>query len=273
MSAPPGWYSDPGGNPQWRWWDGVQWTGHVAPAVRGPARPDPAALVAGERQIARWARMALPAQALIQPTAMLLMWRFFDSFFGFAAAMEASPGEVPGYPFGFGRVVQIQLGMQLVNLVSLACLVVLAVWFFRAAQAAANLGLPARRSPGLATASWFIPGVNLWWPCESTRDLLPPGHDTRRRITWLWVVGMAAGLLTMLGLFAVMFDAILGMAASSGEAGLPRGAGIPVGFQALTIVGSLTTAGVLVAARGVVADVLAEHEVLLRSQGAPQDRA
>lgn len=29
----PGWYSDPHDASQLRWWDGTQWTGHVAPAV------------------------------------------------------------------------------------------------------------------------------------------------------------------------------------------------------------------------------------------------
>jgi len=38
-SAPAGWYSDPHGLPQQRWWTGDQWTHAVAPAPHLPARP------------------------------------------------------------------------------------------------------------------------------------------------------------------------------------------------------------------------------------------
>lgn len=35
----PGWYPDPQGTPQARWWDGVRWTEHVGPAPVHPAYP------------------------------------------------------------------------------------------------------------------------------------------------------------------------------------------------------------------------------------------
>jgi hypothetical protein len=38
MSTPAGWYPDPAGTPQQRWWDGVQWTDQLAGGVpTGPA--------------------------------------------------------------------------------------------------------------------------------------------------------------------------------------------------------------------------------------------
>lgn len=36
---PPGWYSDPGGRPELRWWDGSAWSEHIRPPS-GPLRPD-----------------------------------------------------------------------------------------------------------------------------------------------------------------------------------------------------------------------------------------
>ena len=38
-AAPPpaGWYADPAGSSWWRWWDGHQWTAHVAPPA--PSAP------------------------------------------------------------------------------------------------------------------------------------------------------------------------------------------------------------------------------------------
>ena len=38
QGIPAGWYEDPAGSGGWRWWDGTQWTGHVAP---GTATPTP----------------------------------------------------------------------------------------------------------------------------------------------------------------------------------------------------------------------------------------
>lgn len=35
--APAGWYPDPNGAPAQRWWDGHQWTAHVAPTPRPAA--------------------------------------------------------------------------------------------------------------------------------------------------------------------------------------------------------------------------------------------
>lgn len=40
-SVPPGWYGDPTGRPQWRFWDGGAWTTHVATVDQGV--PGPAA--------------------------------------------------------------------------------------------------------------------------------------------------------------------------------------------------------------------------------------
>ena len=36
-APPPGWHPDPWGGGGQRWWDGTQWTGHVAPAAGDPA--------------------------------------------------------------------------------------------------------------------------------------------------------------------------------------------------------------------------------------------
>ena len=51
-------------------------------------------------------------------------------------------------------------------------------------------GCHARREPVLATLSFIIPILNLWWPYQSTCDLLPADHPGRlvvRRWWALWI--------------------------------------------------------------------------------------
>jgi hypothetical protein len=69
------------------------------------------------------------------------------------------------------------------------------LWFHRSASLAVQSGLPARRTPGLATASFFIPVLNLWWPYQSTCDLLPQEHPARQLVRrwWLLWIGCLLG--------------------------------------------------------------------------------
>ena len=208
---------------------------------------------------------------------MALMWRFLGGFAGFAEATsrmpssELSSGNTGGVPPEFDGMMTSMAATQPLSLVSWACIIILAIWFFRAATAAAHLGIPARRTPGWATASWFIPVVNFWWPCQSARDLLPSGHEMRPRITVLWVASIVAILLTSIGWVAalvhVMTDTMRTVGETTGGV-VPSWPSVPVGIQALAVVGLLVEAGVLIAARGVVAAVLAEHQRLVDQRAA-----
>jgi hypothetical protein len=78
--------------------------------------------------------------------------------------------------------------MSLVELpVEILVGVVFLMWQHRAATTARILGYPARRSPGLGVGSWFIPVVNLWFPYQALRDLLPPGHAARPLVLRTWL--------------------------------------------------------------------------------------
>jgi O-antigen/teichoic acid export membrane protein len=45
MGPPPGWYPDSGGSAAYRWWDGQEWTGHLA--AGGNVATDPAVATRG----------------------------------------------------------------------------------------------------------------------------------------------------------------------------------------------------------------------------------
>lgn len=251
MSAPPGWYTDPGGSRQWRWWDGSRWSHHVAPMAppHAPFVPTARSRVEGETRMAGWARTALVVYAVAAPLSAWMGVTVMDAVESMATFM--TPGTVTVAPVeelppGVAEMLVLQLLYQAVGLLQVGCVAAMAVWFYRSAVAAAALDLPARRSPGWAVGSWFIPVVNLWWPCQSSRELLPPGHAMRGRITLLWVVGIISGVLTLVGLVVVMV----------GDA--------PV---AVAVAPTFVTALVLLAARGVVTAILREHEDLLAMRG------
>jgi hypothetical protein len=116
------------------------------------------------------------------------------------------------------------------------------LWFYRAAVSAASAGLPARRRAGLATASFVIPIVNLWWPYQSACDLLPDGHPGRAvlRRWWLLTIGCVIGIV---GTSAAAF----------------------VGDWALAIVAGVTVVCALLAAaqaRLAIAEVVDAHQAL-----------
>src|SRR5687768_7709639 len=62
----PGWYPDPAHDSAWRWWDGTAWTQQTAAPSGAVAPASPAAdVVAQETSLARWAKIALVAYAVI----------------------------------------------------------------------------------------------------------------------------------------------------------------------------------------------------------------
>ena len=249
---PAGWFPDPGGSGRLRWWDGDRWSEHT--------REDLAAATAAsdltrdrvlreERSAARWAGYAAWLYALALPAGALLAWRLLRNMVTTLEAAFANPDAPPPTR---AELLGLDEGMLIVaevfNAVQLGAFLVLLLWVSKAATAAHQLGIPAKRSPGWAVASWFIPVVNFWWPYESLRDLLPDGHPTRRRILLLWLTSLAAGMVILLG-FAMM---------ALTEAG-----------PAVTVVGYVAFAGVLLLARSVMADVLAAHEKVAHGQADP----
>ena len=72
-TTPPGWYPDPSFPQQMRWWDGVQWTPHVAPAIPQHI-PIQRALISAQTPVYNpfiWAIVLIPLVSIL----LLLTWQ------------------------------------------------------------------------------------------------------------------------------------------------------------------------------------------------------
>lgn len=201
--------------------------------------------------MARWARHGVIAYAFLGAIAGALVFRMFMGFRQLFDQMMDNP-QAPPDPAAMNPFLSVSpsvlAGVQLVNAVQLGLMILLLFWVYRAATAAAHLGIPARRSPGWAVGSWFIPVINLWWPCQALRDMLPVDHPSRRRITVLWIVWVVGGLVAAGSLLAWMFGI---------DAALYTGAA-----------GHLASASALLGGRGLIDAVLASHEQIAAGRSA-----
>jgi hypothetical protein len=174
-----------------RWWDGAQWTGCVSgpPPTRGAA-PD----VAGERNLARWLRPALLVAGIAQAVTLVtsvdqVQW-YVDHW---SQLTRTDGGSVPTMPASTSS----SLG-QLFGIVGFAIAVLFMIWFYRAASNGWSSGIPARHGPVIATFSFIIPVLNLWWPYQAALDMVPASDPNRgiiRRWWALWLLGMLCGVL------------------------------------------------------------------------------
>jgi hypothetical protein len=211
--APPGWFADPGGSTDWRWWDGSTWTAFTAPRTGFDPRstlpvypprqpPDVSVLFEAEERVARWAaRAALlaGAGAILGISINALEASAWRRYFHSVRLLFQRIG-TPGYVAQ--PAPHAPLSSYLASVFLIPGIVFL-VWQYRAATTASALGYPSRHEPGWGVGAWFVPIVNFWIPYGAMRDCLPPGHPLRRR-GWLpWVLYLMSGLFSTGAIFAV----------------------------------------------------------------------
>jgi hypothetical protein len=135
--------------------------------------------------------------------------RDWESFQKTLSQIRANSSTPPVTPTTFsGLPLVVDSAGFLVVLAGLAFL----IWQHSTAEVARELGYPAKRSPALGVGSWFIPVVNFWFPYQSLRDLLPPGHPARSRALTAWLLYIAGLLLTLVGYVIAIIGSVLAVA-------------------------------------------------------------
>lgn len=219
---PPGWYHDPYLRAGLRWWDGVRWAQDTRP-LPGQRPPTPV-------------RARVPAQAgrneRIGRLAMLLwapLQLGYTTLLAYAAAgflqdvvtfVEQAPDGQPP-PLTGDSSFALFGAASLGGLVIWIPQVLLMVWAYRCATAAAALGLPAAYEPVWAVVGWVVPVINFWFPYLSVRDCLPPRHPARPEVLRWWAGYLGSSL----------FAAVLILLALAGPAAFLAG----VAVQALIV--------------------------------------
>ena len=237
---PAGWYPDPGNPSGLRWWDGASWTGRASQPTGATTAVD----IDEEARRARRARIGLLAAVPAQLAALAFFRLQFRDIVDQVREFDAAGGQTrPDLTDGaWGAATQIS------GAVGTIVGVLFLLWFARSAHNALALRLPARREPAAGVAGFIIPIINLWWPYQSTSDLLPPG-DARRPLVlrWflLWTVGGFVG--TIVSSVAIFVTG-------------------PLGWALLAVPAVLTTLAAL-AARHLVGEIVARHAELAARPG------
>lgn len=202
-SARPGWYRDPNAPATvLRWWDGAMWTVSTRPA---PAAPQPPKHAGHNERVGRFMVIAQSVLPVVETAVVGWAAAAFvrDLIPWLDAVADTQAGDpVPALPSTFLLIVL----SGVVSLLGWAPLALEISWTYRAASTAAALGLPAKREPLWAIVAWFIPVVSLWFPYESVRDSLPPGHPARRNVAWWWGSYLVCGFGSLLGIGAALIS-------------------------------------------------------------------
>jgi hypothetical protein len=200
---PPGWYPDPWGQSSGRWWDGFNWTGHLAPTIAPPswvplAKPvDPKELLDREAAAGKWLVRAGAGHAVFAGVQGVLVVGLFRSFL--SATNQGVANGLPTSIFGW------QAALGVFGMLSYVYIGVRIWWIYRVCFTGKQLGNRQQYDPGLTAASVILPIVQYWFPYIGVRDCVTPAQR-QRFLGWWWassllhqfVVLVIGGLLTYL---------------------------------------------------------------------------
>ena len=192
VAIPPGWYGDPWQQATYRWWDGGDWTSNIS----GPApvlvprwdpnlpHEDPRVLRERVVRSGRWLRTALLCAVPLQFFTIVALG------LGERRTVHDLGRTTDAGTVNLNLSGWLILG-QITSFAGTAIVVLRMVWMYRAARLGRQVGIAARREPGLACAGWIIPIVNLWWPYQDLRALGGERAPAARMWT-LYILGSVA---------------------------------------------------------------------------------
>jgi len=197
--TPAGWYPDPEGPQNLRYWDGRNWTSRTAPAAGHPTTPasQPAWAPANSAALSLAVRLLLAASGLISLlNAGVNIWGF-----GLLRDGLRDPLSIEMAPFE--RYDSLHTVGSLISTFLLVLTgVIWIVWQFGLASRAPDVAL--RRSAGWHIASWFVPVVSLWFPAQNLADLRgslsgsrSPSRVPGGYLAWwvAWIASSSTGIL------------------------------------------------------------------------------
>ena len=109
-----------------------------------------------------------------------------------------------------GGYLAVSLVSQLSSVVLLIVGIVFLVWFHKALSNARALGVHLTRSPGWGVAGFLIPIINLWFPYQSMRDLVPAAHPAGSRVGRWWACYLGGSFATTFAVFGAFVAPIVG---------------------------------------------------------------
>jgi hypothetical protein len=240
-AAPPdGWYPDPGGEAQWRRWDGTSWGAATLPY--GPPPPDASSLVVERgawlflRMIAPWGLIApaLLAIAMAADSAALAPLRRFIRQYWEADLHHRPLPQVPASGPSSSAVSITFFVVWLVTIVGIGAWLRFVLASSRVATAATY---PRRQGPTWTCLSIFIPLVGPAVASSASRAWLPRGHEARSALSLGWSL-VAAGELLVLTVWAVSLStsslaAVWSVAAVCAACWVAAAVELPKGLEAI----------------------------------------
>ncbi|WP_300681893.1 DUF4328 domain-containing protein [Nocardioides sp.] len=205
MTAPANWYPDPTVPGGLRYWDGRQWTDHVAqpeggaPAAYGawPAMQPGGPALAPVRE---YRRVRVPGLLALAGMGLVALMQVLGAAVAPSSlrrlGTEILVGGDPYATFTLLDVVNFVRLLVMAGTVAACCVW---LWGVRRNAEALRPGAVHARSRNWTWAGWLVPVVSLWFPYQCVRDVLrATGRPGWGGVGWWWTAFLVMSFATVL---------------------------------------------------------------------------